>query len=146
MPAARRTKAAHRQPELEAERAWRAFDRLARARAFYTHAFGWEVKVDLPVYVEMEVPTGLRVGLYAREWYEGNTREPSAAAPRTGTTACELYLRVDDPRAALERLVAAGGRRLAPVEPRRWGDEAGYAADPEGNVVAVARELDSEES
>src|SRR5262245_45031784 len=118
-------------------------DDVARAKAFYGRAFGWAVKVDLPVYVEMEVPTGLRVGLYARDLYTGNTCEPASAAPRAGTTACELYLSVDDPRPALDRLVAAGGRLLAPVAPRRWGDEAGYAADPEGNVVAVARELPS---
>lgn len=120
-------------------------DDVARAKAFYARAFGWEVKVDLGVYVEMAVPTGLRVGLYARDLYVGNTAEPAAAAPRVGTTSCELYLRVEDPRAALERVVTAGGRLLAAVAPRRWGDEAGYAADPEGNVVAVSRPLEAEE-
>jgi predicted enzyme related to lactoylglutathione lyase len=120
-------------------------EHVARARAFYERAFGWPVKADLPVYVEMEVPTGLRVGLYARDLYAGNTGEPAAPAPRDGTSACELYLYVDDPQAALDRLVAAGGRLLTPVSPRRWGDEAGYVADPEGNVVAVARPLDSDE-
>jgi uncharacterized glyoxalase superfamily protein PhnB len=121
-----------------------ACEDVARARAFYVRALGWEVKADLPVYVEMAVPTGLRVGLYARDLYASNTGEPPPSAPRAGTTACELYLYVDDPRSALERLVAAGGRLLTPVAPRRWGDEAGYVADPEGNVVAVARALDSE--
>lgn len=117
---------------------------VARAKAFYLRAFGWELKADLPVYVEMAVPTGLRVGLYARDLYAGNTGEPPASAPRAGTTACELYLYVDDPRPALERLVAAGGRLLTPVAPRAWGDEAGYVADTEGNVVAVARPLGPE--
>ena len=117
---------------------------VGRARAFYERAFGWEVKVDLPVYVEMEAPNGLRFGLYARDLYASNTGEAPPSAPRSGTTACELYLYVDDPRSALDRLLAAGGRLLTPVSPRRWGDEAGYVADPEGNVVAVARELDSD--
>ena len=36
MAATRRTAAARAQEELEADRVWRAFDRLARARAFYT--------------------------------------------------------------------------------------------------------------
>jgi uncharacterized protein len=118
-------------------------DDVARARAFYLGAFGWAVRVDLPVYVEMEAPTGLRVGLYARELFAGNTHQPASPAPRAGTTGCELYLWVDDPRDALDRIVSAGGRLLAPVAPRTWGDEAGYAADPEGNVVAVALELAS---
>ena len=116
-----------------------ACEDVARAKAFYVGAFGWTVKVDLDVYVEMEVPTGLRVGLYDPALYAGNTGEPVAPRPARGTTACELYLRVDDPEAALARVVANGGRLLAPVARRRWGDDAGYAADPEGNVVAVAR-------
>lgn len=120
-----------------------ACDDVERAKAFYQRAFGWPVEVDLPVYVEMAVPTGLRVGLYARDSYAQNTGEPVASAPRAGTTVCELYLTVDDPRSALDR-VAAGARLLSAVAPRGWGAEAGYAADPEGNVVAVARELESE--
>src|SRR6187401_3537720 len=85
---------------------------VARAKAFYVRAFGWEVVVDVPVYVEMAVPTGLRVGLYARDVYAINTGAPPPSAPRSGTTACELYFSVDDPRAALDRLVASGGRLL----------------------------------
>jgi predicted enzyme related to lactoylglutathione lyase len=112
---------------------------VARAKAFYVGAFGWTLKVDLDVYVEMEVPTGLRVGLYDPTLYASNTGEPAAPRPERGTTACELYLRVDDPVTALERLCERGARLLSPVTRRRWGDDAGYAADLDGNVVAVAR-------
>jgi catechol 2,3-dioxygenase-like lactoylglutathione lyase family enzyme len=119
-----------------------ACDDVARSKAFYEAVFGWRVIVDLAVYVELEVPTGLRVGLYARTGFASNTGEAPAGRPPTGTTACELYLRVDDPEAALERLAAAGARLLSRVAPRVWGDEAGYAADLDGNVVAVSRPLD----
>ena len=115
-----------------------ACDDVVRLRDFYVGAFGWRVTVDLPVYVELDVPTGLRVGLYARPGFAKNTGEAPAARPAAGTTASELYLRVDDVPAALARLVAAGGRLLSPVHPRPWGDEAAYVADPEGNVVAVS--------
>lgn len=116
-----------------------ACDDVARLKAFYVGVFGWRATVDLPVYVELEVPTGLRVGLYAREGFARNTGEAPAPRPTSGTTASELYLRVDDVPEALDRLVAAGGRLLSPVEARPWGDDAGYVADPEGNVVAVSR-------
>ncbi len=116
-----------------------ACDDVARAKAFYVDAFGWHATVDLPVYVELHVPTGLRVGLYERAAFARNTGEAPAPRPATGTTAAELYLRVDDVPAALARLVAVGGRLLSPAGPRPWGDEAAYVADPEGNVVAVAR-------
>lgn len=116
-----------------------ACDDVARAKAFYVSVFGWRATVDLPVYVELDVPTGLRVGLYARPGFARNTGEPPAARPAEGTTACELYLRVDDVEAALARLVAAGGRLLSAAALRPWGDLAGYVADPDGNVVAVSR-------
>ncbi len=37
------------------------------------------------------------------------------------------------------RAIAAGARELSPLAPRDWGDEAAYFADPDGNVLAVAR-------
>jgi predicted enzyme related to lactoylglutathione lyase len=118
-----------------------ACDDVARSKAFYLSAFGWRVVVDLAVYVELEVPTGLRVGLYARPGFERNTGQASAARPAQGTTACELYLRVDDVGAALARCLSAGGRLLSGPAPRPWGDDAGYVADPDGNVVAVSRPI-----
>lgn len=114
---------------------------VARSKAFYVGVFGWRVCVDLAVYVELEVPTGLRVGLYARDGFARNTGEAPAASPARGTTSSELYLRVDDVPAALARLLAAGGRLLSATAPRPWGDEAAYVADPDGNVVAVSRPL-----
>jgi predicted enzyme related to lactoylglutathione lyase len=121
-----------------------ACDDVVRAKTFYVSVFGWDVIVDLPVYVELAVPTGLRVGLYARTEFERNTRESSAPRPPKGTTACELYLRVDDVGAAYARCLAAGGRSLSAPAPRTWGDEAGYVADPDGNVVAVSRPPDDD--
>lgn len=113
---------------------------VERAKAFYREAFGWSAAVDIPsIYAELLVSPEARVALYDRAYYERNTGEPSAPAPLRGTTSCELYLSVADPRAALDRVVRAGGRLLSPVARRNWGDDAGYAADPEGNVVAVAR-------
>jgi predicted enzyme related to lactoylglutathione lyase len=116
-----------------------ACDDVARLKAFYVAAFGWRATVDLPVYVELHVPTGLRVGLYERAAFARNTGEPPAPRPASGTTSAELYLRVDDVAVAFARLLELGGRALSPPAPRPWGDEAAYVADPEGNVVAVAR-------
>jgi uncharacterized glyoxalase superfamily protein PhnB len=41
----------------------------------------------------------------------------------------------------VERLHSAGARALSPLGPRDWGDEAAYFADPDGNVLVVARPL-----
>jgi predicted enzyme related to lactoylglutathione lyase len=119
---------------------------LSRASAFYTQAFGWPQTVSAPVYVEFGLPGGLRLGLYAREAFARNTGE-AAGRPIAGELTCtELYLHTDDLDDAIARLGSAGARALSPRAVRDWGDEAAYFADPDGNVVVVARPLEPEGS
>jgi hypothetical protein len=81
---------------------------------------------------------------------------PAAASRSTSssstTTACAwvctltitsraTYLHCDDLAEAIERAQRAGAQLLSPRGPRDWGDEAACVADPEGNVVALARPL-----
>lgn len=116
----------------------------ARAARFYREAFGWRPRVELPIYVELEVPGGPALSLYQREGFAANTGvrpEPVAPGAISGT---ELYFRVSDLAAACARLEAAGGRLLSAPAPRPWGDLAAYYADPDGNVVAVFRPLDDD--
>lgn len=115
-----------------------AVDDVARATRFYRAAFGWSQHVDVPVYAELRMDGGVRLGLYARAGFARNTGEPAAPAPVTGTTATELYLHVDDLEAACGGLARAGARVLSPPAAREWGDRAAYFADPDGNVVVVA--------
>lgn len=116
-----------------------AVEDLARSVAFYRALLASDPVVESPSYVE--IPTGslARVGLYARAGFERNTAAPASGSPASGTTSTEIYLRVDDLDAAILRLRAAGARELAPRASRNWGDDAAYFADPDGNVVAVAR-------
>jgi len=55
-----------------------------------------------------------------------------------GIARAEVYLTVESPQIFMERALAAGGRLLSPLEPRNWGDTAGYVADPDGHVVVFA--------
>ena len=55
------------------------------------------------------------------------------------TVPAELYFHMADLDAAIARLKEAGARELSALSPRPWGDEAAYYADPDGNVLAVAR-------
>lgn len=112
---------------------------LPRAVAFYKAVFGWPILVEVPVYVELAMPGGQRLGLYLREGFARNTGLPAACPPEAHTTATELYFRDDDATALSERLQAAGARLLSALAPRPWGDEAAYFADPDGNVLVVAR-------
>jgi len=118
---------------------------LARAVTFYDAALGWPHVVDAPVYVELDAgggSGGARVGLYERNGWGRNTGRVPTAIADGELAPTELYLRADDLDAAIARLRAAGARELSPRAARPWGEEAAYFADPDGNVVVVARPIE----
>jgi catechol 2,3-dioxygenase-like lactoylglutathione lyase family enzyme len=121
-----------------------AVDDLPRAVGFYVQGFGWEKVVNVPVYVEFALPGGMRLGLYQREGFGRNTGKIPAHVPAGELAPTEIYFHVDDIGSAIDRLRRAGARELSPLSRRDWGDEAAYFADPDGNVVVLARSLPEE--
>lgn len=119
-----------------------AVEDLPRARTFYLQAFGWSIAIDLPVYVELSMPGGMRLGLYDRDGFVRNTGMPASVASDGRTTATEVYFHVDELEPAIGRLRAAGARELSALAVRPWGDEAIYFADPDGNVLVLARPVE----
>ncbi len=116
-----------------------AVDDLAASVRFYRQAFGFPVRAEVPVYVELALDDGRGLGLYRRESFGANTGiVPERVAPG-GVAGAELYFNVDDMDEAVSRIERAGGRLLSPRAVRPWGDEAAYYADPDGYVVVVAR-------
>ncbi|MBM3267570.1 MAG: GNAT family N-acetyltransferase [Candidatus Sericytochromatia bacterium] len=118
-----------------------AVDSLARAAEFYDAAFGWPRRVDVPVYVEYALPDGRGLGVYQRDAFGRNTGVRPAAVPESAITSTELYFHCADLDPAIARMLRAGARVLSERAPRDWGDEAAYFADPEGNVIVLARPL-----
>jgi lactoylglutathione lyase len=114
---------------------------LARSARFYDAAFGWAKLVETPVYVELDAG-GQRFGLYQREGFAKNVSRLPALTPGGELAPTEIYLHTGDLDRAIERLRAAGARELSARQARDWGDEAAYFADPDGNVVVVARPID----
>jgi catechol 2,3-dioxygenase-like lactoylglutathione lyase family enzyme len=112
-----------------------------RAYAFYREVFGWASHLEWPgEYTELVVSDEDRLGLYRRDGYaESAGAEPVELNGHVSTAY--LYVRVDDLDETIERLGRAGARKLSPRSRRGWGEEAAYFADPDGNVVAVARRL-----
>lgn len=119
-----------------------AVEDLQRAVAFYTAAFDWPQIVSAPVYVELALPEGMRLGLYQREGFGRNTGQVPARITPGAIAPTELYLYPDDLDEAVRRLESAGARKLSDRAARDWGDEAAYFADPDGNVLVLARPLD----
>lgn len=116
-----------------------AVEDLIRAVRFYRAAFGWVQTVDDAIYAEFALPGDQRLGLYARAGFERNVGQAPLQGARGEITGTEIYLYADDLDAAIARMEAAGARPLSPRAPRAWGDEAAYFADPDGNVVVLAR-------
>lgn len=112
---------------------------LERAVGFYRAAFGWPAAVETPAYVELRLPGGLRLGLYRREAFGRNVGSAPHEPPPGALAATELYLFPPDLESSLEGAVRAGARLLSPIARRDWGDDVGYVADPDGNVIAFAR-------
>jgi len=114
---------------------------LAYATAYYRDVFAWPVQTDTPTFVELALGDGSSLGLYVRDGFAKNIGKAPATLSYGDLTGTELYLVFDDPTPYLERLKARGARVLSPWSARPWGDEAAYFADPDGNVLAVARRL-----
>lgn len=112
------------------------------SREFYKHLLKLNPSLDEPGMTEFTLPGGAKLGLMpekniARILGDG---VPGPASGR-GIPRCEIYLRVDNPKLHLNRALAAGAKLLSPLQPRGWGDEAAYVADPDGHVIALARTL-----
>jgi len=112
---------------------------LPTAADFYSKAFGWTRLVDEETYVEFALPGGHRLGLYSREGFAVNTGRRPQRPIRGATTATELYFYVADLAGTIEHVISCGADLLAGAEPRAWGEEVAYLADPEGNVLALAK-------
>lgn len=115
-----------------------AVDDLAVAAEFYRGVFGWPVRVEADVYVELGLPGGGALGLYEKRAFARNTFVAPTLPEHGQTSGTELYLRCDDLDGMIARLSASGARPLSPRQRRDWGDDVAYFADPAGNVLAVA--------
>lgn len=115
-----------------------AVENVEPTAAFWEQALAARRSVDVPVYVELTLQCGMRLGLYQRDGFGQNTGEVPAAVPTGALRPTEIYFHTTDLDAAIARLEAAGGRLLSARAVRPWGDEAAYFAGPEGNVMVVA--------
>ena len=108
---------------------------------FYRRALGCAPRLDVPGMTEFDLD-GAILGLMPEA---GIVRLLGASLPDPalahGVPRAELYLVVNDPSARHAAALTAGARELAPLAVRDWGHEAAYCLDPDGHVLAFAREL-----
>ena len=140
-PASTPATAAPSAPALQQRTTILAVGDLAYAVQFYHDVFGWPVQTRTETFVAFDLGANSCLGLYAREGYAKNVGRAPEALAYGSVSGTELYLLFDDPAPVLDRLKTRGARVLSAWAPRPWGDEAAYFADPDGNVLAIARRL-----
>lgn len=108
------------------------------SRDFYRALLGKEPALDVPGMTGFDLG-GCRLGLMPSA---GIAKIITPALPHPdagqGVPRCELYLPVSGLDKAMERGLAAGAVLVSPAADRNWGHRAGYLADPDGHVVALA--------
>jgi lactoylglutathione lyase len=114
---------------------------LATSLRFYQELLGWPLQVQVPVYVELAGPFGMRLGLYERESYGINTGQVPVRPTPGQAGGTEIYFFCSDLEERVELARKLGARELSPASDRAWGDKVAYFADPDENVVALARPI-----
>jgi catechol 2,3-dioxygenase-like lactoylglutathione lyase family enzyme len=119
-----------------------AVEDVERSKRFYDEAFGWKPHLEWPDrYAELVLSDVDRLGLYVRDGFAASAGIAPAEIGDAPYTGAEVYVQVGDLDGAIERLGEAGATPLSARREREWGHEAAYFADPDGNVLAVARPL-----
>ena len=113
-----------------------------RATAFYESVLGQPATLNVPGMTEFDLSDTAVLGLMPEY---GICRLLGSALPDPATAhgvpRAEVYLLTDDPETLHARALAAGARKLSPLQARDWGHAVAYSLDPDGHVLAFAKVL-----
>ena len=113
-------------------------DDVKRARDFYAAVLQKVPRLDVDGMVEFQLTPHAVLGLMPTAGIRRLLGDAIVDPASSDAPQAELYVVVDDVEAAHRRALDAGGRELSAVQPRNWGDTAGYVADLDGHVLALA--------
>ena len=98
---------------------------LARAKQWYSRAFGVEPYFDEPFYVGFNIG-GYELGL-----------DPNAKSAKPGPGGSVAYWGVPDAAKAVEQFTRAGATLTSPVQDVGEGIKVATVADPFGNLIGL---------
>lgn len=104
-----------------------------RATSFYSSMLGLSPTLHVPGMTEFDLG-GLTLGLMPGRDMAALVDDIVLGEGQR----CELYLRRPNAAELMGRIAEAGGQVLQPIQRRPWGEDVGYALDPDGHVVAIA--------
>jgi uncharacterized protein len=102
---------------------------------FYSSLFGWTVNADNPLGYR-EINTGSRDGIHGGIW----------PAPPQAPNFVQLFIAVDDVRAAAEKAGKAGAKVIIPPTNLPNGGEMAVLLDPQGMAFGLVKQINRKSS
>ena len=112
------------------------------SKKFYKEVLQLEAVLDVPGMTEFKLENNVLLGLMPNDSIAkiiGNTLPHPKKG--NGIPRCELYLKVENAQAYIERGLQLGGKAISALQDRDWGDKVGYISDPDGHVIAFAEKV-----
>ncbi len=107
---------------------------------FYSNLLQLTPSLDVPGMTEFTLTETVKLGLMPEE---GIAKIIANKLPHphkgNGIPRCELYLKVKNPAAYIQRGLSLGGKEISKLQNRDWGDIAGYLSDLDGHIIAFAK-------
>lgn len=113
-----------------------------RSKEFYAQLLAISPSLDVPGMTEFILSPNCKLGIMPNSGIQKilNNQTPNPQLGQ-GIPRCELYLLVDKPEEYLNRGIQNGALMVSEFQPRDWGDEVGYLADPDGHIIALAKTI-----
>ncbi len=113
-----------------------------RSCLFYQKIFRRQADLHVPGMTEFNLADNCKIGLMPNKGIakllNNLTPHPDTG---TGIPRCELYLQVDDVELEFENAVYCGATLISPILMRDWGDKVCYFSDPDGHIIAFAKNI-----
>ena len=111
----------------------------SKSTEYYSHVLAMAPTLNVPGMTEFKLSDKHILGLMPEKGIKRllGERLPDPAQAN-GLPRAEVYFRVDEPEIFIRRALERGMKELSAVQPRDWGDRAGYVLDPDGHVLAFA--------
>ncbi|MCF8303267.1 MAG: lactoylglutathione lyase [Bacteroidales bacterium] len=109
---------------------------------FYQNIFRKAPDLNVPGMSEFNLSDNCKIGLMPNKGIAkilaDKTPHPGSGS---GIPRCELYLYVDDIQIEFENATKSGAKLISPIIDRDWGDKVCYFSDPDGHIIAFAKEI-----
>ena len=110
-----------------------------KSRLFYENVLQISPSLNVPGMTEFQLASNVKLGIMPENGI-AKIISKDLPHPKTGNgiPRCELYLKVENPIAYMERGIESGGKEISKLQERDWGDKVGYICDLDGHILAFA--------